>query len=564
MDSPYDFVVVGSGPAGSAVAAGLARSAKKPSILLIEAGGSNEDHKLRVDGQRWQTFMNKDMNWNYQTVPQEHAHNRVLDYSRGLGLGGSSAINFGCYTVGARDDYDYWARMVGDDAFAWPHIQRRFKALETFHGDVPAGVDKKYASPKESDHGSSGPLGVGYAAEWERDVIPKIDVLEQAGIPLNPDHNSGNPLGISALINSSAKGIRSTARDLLMPVPENLTIVTSSPVQRVILDGKKAVGVESNGKKYFASKEVILSAGSLNDPQILMHSGIGPAEQLIKFGIPVALDAPAVGQGLRDHPLTILAYKTKEGSSDRPEFYGSSEAMGKAMDQWRKNGTGPWAKFGCELGVAWCKLDSLASFNEFQDLPSDEQAFLQKETVPAYELLEMAPAHNFVPGFPHEKFQYSCLTIFCFNGQGRGEVTLQSSDPKVPLLFDPKFLSSPFDRRVAIETLRAALQLTKREAYTQNHVAEILGPKSESDEDLLEYWRQTVASSWHMTGTVKMGKAGEEDAAVDSDFRLFGVDNLRVADMSVVPVILSGHTQTAAYVTGKTCAEKLAAEYDLA
>lgn len=189
------------------------------------------------------------MNWGYKTVPQEFADNRELDYSRGKGLGGSSAINFGVFSVGARDDYEEWARIVGDDTFRWGKMQKRFKDLETFHGSLPQGIDAKYAAPNPEDHGSSGKLHVGYASEWEKDLPPVLDLFEDAGFPLNPDHNSGNPLGMSVLINSSCKGRRSTANDLLTPKPENLTIMTDSSVQRVVLDGNKAVGVEVNGKK---------------------------------------------------------------------------------------------------------------------------------------------------------------------------------------------------------------------------------------------------------------------------------------------------------------------------
>jgi choline dehydrogenase-like flavoprotein len=193
--------------------------------------------------------MNKELNWGYKTAPQEHCDNRELDYSRGKGLGGSSAINFGVFTRGASDDYDEWARIVGDDAFNWDKVKGRFKNLENFHGDLPQGIDAKYAAPKKEDHGYNGPLNVGFPSEWEKDLPSMIDHFENAGFPLNPDHNSGNPIGMSMLINSSNKGLRSTAKDLLATADENLTIITSSPVQRVILDGNKAIGVESNGKR---------------------------------------------------------------------------------------------------------------------------------------------------------------------------------------------------------------------------------------------------------------------------------------------------------------------------
>ncbi|KAJ5295067.1 hypothetical protein PENANT_c035G09787 [Penicillium antarcticum] len=563
--SSFEFIVVGSGPAGSSLAATLANSTAKPQVLLLEAGEEKEDRNLRVDGQRWITFQNQSMNWGYKTSPQKDCNNREIDYSRGRCVGGSSAINFGVYSVGARDDYQEWARIVGDDAYGWQSIQKRLKDLETFHGETPQGMDKKYANPKSENHGSKGPLHVGFAREWERDLPELLDVFEQAGFPLNPDHNSGNPIGMSVLINSAYKGLRSTAQDLVVGEDKNnLTIVTNSPVQRLILEGQKAVGVETNGKKYYATKEVILSAGSLNDPRILMHSGIGPADQLKQYNIDVVLDAPAVGQGLRDHCFVPMVNTRTDTSTDRRGFYGSEAAMDAAKKEWEEHGTGPWAKFACELGIGWFKLEQLTSTPEFKALPEDEQRYLLQETVPHYEIITHFPIHWFIPDFPNEALNYSCLLVFLFNAQTRGEVTLQSSDPDAPLIFNPKFLAHPFDRRLAIEALRDSFRVAKHESYTKDNVAELAMPKGESDEDLLEYWRQNISSSWHMTGTTKMGKKGDTDAVVDPDFRVMGTENLRIADMGVVPVLVNAHVQAVAYVTGATCAEKLIKEYSLA
>ncbi|KAJ5522641.1 hypothetical protein N7513_013214 [Penicillium frequentans] len=564
--SPFEFVIVGSGPAGSALAAQLAKSPAQPSVLLLEAGESKEDRNLRVDGQRFTTFQDQSMNWGYKTSPQKDCNDREIDYSRGRCMGGSSAINFGVYSVGARDDYQEWARIVGDEDFAWENIQRRFKELETFHGKIPEGLSKKYADPKSEDHGSEGPLHVGFAREWERDFTELLDVFEEAGFPLNPDHNSGNPIGMSVLINSASNGLRSTAEDLVIGYEkDNLTIITGAPVQRVLLEGKKAVGVESNGKKYYATREVILSAGSLNDPRILMHSGIGPATQLKAHNIDVVLDVPAIGQGLRDHCFVPMVNTRTDSSTDRKSFYGSQAAMDAAQKQWQENGTGPWAKFACELGIGWFKLtEQLTSWPEFHALSKDEQTYLLQETIPHYEIITHFPIHWFIPEFPPEALNYSCLLVFLFNAQTRGEVTLQSTDPDAPLRFNPKFLAHPFDRRLAVEALRDSFRIAKHESYTKDNLAELAMPKSESDEDLLEYWRQNISSSWHMTGTVKMGKKGDLDAVVDPEFKVKGIENLRVADMAVVPVLVNAHVQATAYITGVSCAEKLVKEYNLA
>lgn len=295
-----------------------------------------------------------------------------------------------------------------------------------------------------------------------------------------------------------------------------------------------------------------------------MHSGIGPREQLEKFNIPIVKDVPAVGQGLRDHMFCPLVFSRKEGDTDRAGFYGDQKAMDEALEQWKRDRTGPWAKFSCQTGIGFFKLNSLPSWDEFKALPASERALLESETVPHYEVFTHFPIHWFIPGFPHDSLNYSTLLVFYYNAQSRGEVTLQSADHSVPLRFDPRFLGTPFDRRLAIESLRDAFRFAKHEYYTKDNVATISGPSGDSDEELLAYWKQTLSSSWHMTGTVKMGKPGDADAVVDKDFRVMGIENLRVADMSVVPVLVNGHTQAAAYVTGLTCADKLIEEYELA
>jgi choline dehydrogenase-like flavoprotein len=230
------------------VAARLAQTPKRPTVLLLEAGPDNSDESLRVDGQRWLSHQKSELNWGYKTVPQEHCQGREIDYLRGRGLGGSTAINFGLYTIGCKDDYDQWAKIVNDDTFRWDHMKSRFKDLETFHGEV-AQENIKYAAPDASDHGSTGALRVGYATEWEKDLSPLLDTFEQAGFPLNQDHNSGNPLGMAVAVNSAHAGFRSTAADLLKICADNLTIITDATVQRVCIEGNRAVGVESYGRR---------------------------------------------------------------------------------------------------------------------------------------------------------------------------------------------------------------------------------------------------------------------------------------------------------------------------
>lgn len=560
--SNYDFIIVGGGPAGCALAVGLAKSAQRPQVLLLEAGGRNDDRALRVDGKRWTTFMEESLNWGYKTTPQEHCNGRELDYSRGKGLGGGSAINFGVYTVGARDDYNEWASGVDDDTFGWKEMQTRFKNLETFNGGVTLSKDQKYANSVASDHGNLGALRVGYAEDWERDLSLSLDAFEAVGHKLNLDHNSGNPLGMAVTINSASKGKRTTAVDLLSGAPDNLVVVTENPVQRILLQGKKAVGVETQGKQYFASRDVILSAGALDTPKILMHSGIGPAADLEKFNIPVVNDLPAIGQGLRDHYFVPLILARNPKTNDRNSFFHDPAAMEAAMKQWEDNNTGLWTRYSCQIGSGWFKSNRITSSPEFKALPASVQEFMNRETIPHYEMITHLPIHFMLPDM-FKDYSYVGLAAFMMNEQSRGEVRLQSSDPDVPLLFNPRFLEDPFDRRACIEIYRHLLEVSRHESFAKDTVSTLIGPASDSDEDILQFWKDFLSSSWHMTGTVKMGKADASDAAVDTHFRVRGMENLRVSDMSVVPVLTNNHTQATAYVTGVTCADVIIKEYGL-
>jgi choline dehydrogenase-like flavoprotein len=220
----------------------------------LEAGVRGDDKSLHVDGQRWNTFLNKEVNWGYKTVPQENCNGRQMDYSQGRVLGGSTAINFSVFTVGSRDDYDEWATIVGDELYKWDRMQPRFRRLEAFDSTIAEPNNAKNAGPKSSDHGSQGALRVGFASEWEQDLPLMLDVFEQAGLVRNPDSNSGNPIGMALMVNSADKGRRITAADLLDTAPDNLKVITRSPVQRIVLEGKKAIRVKCNGKQCKSSK----------------------------------------------------------------------------------------------------------------------------------------------------------------------------------------------------------------------------------------------------------------------------------------------------------------------
>ncbi|BCS25214.1 GMC family oxidoreductase [Aspergillus puulaauensis] len=562
----YDFIVVGAGPAGCTVASSLANSKSRPKVLLLEAGGKNDAKSLRVDGQRWSTQLVEHTNWGYKTAPQRQCNNRELPFSRGKGLGGSTAINFGTWAFGARDDYDKWAEDVGDDAFSWERVQERLKALECLDEQSLAARTSNntvYAAPKPTHHGFTGPLRVGFAREFEADLPLVLDIFDQAGFERNLDVNDGNPLGMSLGFNSFSFGLRSTAADLLVDIPDNLMVITDQPVQRVVFDGQRAVGVELKNAKYFVTKEVILCAGTVETPKILMHSGIGPASELQKFHIPIVCNIPAIGQNLIDHFLAPFVVRRNPQTNDRNSFFRDQKAMHAAMEQWEKDGSGPWARYGCQIGAGWFKSDRLSSSEEFKLLPESVKEFLNRETIPHYELITHFPIHFVLPDLFGDDYSYLAFAMIVMNQQSCGKLRLQSADPDEPLLIDPNFLDHAFDRRACIETFRHMSEVINHPSFAKDTTGVILGPDSDSDEGILEYWRQNGFAGLHAVGTVKMGRPGDPDAAVDSRFRVFGVEGLRVADLSAVPFVPNNHTQTTAYVTGATCAEVLLEDYNL-
>lgn len=301
--------------------------------------------------------------------------------------------------------------------------------------------------------------------------------------------------------------------------------MTNSIVTKVLLDeSRRAIGVSTlSGQVYKARKEVILSAGAFDTPKILLLSGIGPSEDLAKHSIPVYHDLPGVGKNMRDHCFISLDILLKEGVHAVPT---------------------PVSDTGLQTPMAWVSSPEVKSSAEFHSLPKSTRDFLQK--VPSYEFLfSQLPPNVALPRPDAEVFQ---VNVAVMNGQSRGNVTLASSDPTVPMNIDLNYLSHPYDRRVAIEALRAGLALSR--VPTLKNVSEKIlnGPKSESDEDLFEFAKQFVQPVWHFARTCRMGKDGDEMSVVNKDFKVRGIKGLRVADHAVVPLMINNHTQSTCYL----------------
>jgi choline dehydrogenase-like flavoprotein len=208
------------------------------------------DGNALILADRYNNFMTfPDYNWGYKSAPQKHLNGRQIDYSRGRGLGGSSRINFACYTIGPKHDYDHWAELVGDDFFNWENSRRRYNAIESYEMDIDSKY-KKYADPRHADHGKSGPLSISYPKLWERGLSEAMDAFQENGASINTDINSGDPIGFGICPSTASKGMRTTsATAFLKNPPENLTIVTDSPTTKILMDKDLVVGVIAGGKK---------------------------------------------------------------------------------------------------------------------------------------------------------------------------------------------------------------------------------------------------------------------------------------------------------------------------
>ena len=335
------------------------------------------------------------MNYRYETVPQKDLDNRAIGYDRGKGLGGSSAINFSVFNVGAKDDFDTIAKRTSDPDWSWSAIQKRFIDLEHFHSDEVDSNLSNYLYPKPSDHGTSGRLHIGFQKKAEKTLAQTLDLCAEAGYPLNLDLNSGNPIGFGVSPSSAYRGHRTTAAALLEDAPDNLTIAKDTTVHKVLFERNVATGVQTaSGEEYLASKEVILTAGSIDSPKLLLLSGVGPADHLSNFGIPVISDLPQVGHGLKDHNHSYMIWGRKSEWTDRPAYYRNPEAILKAKEQWKFDGSGPLAELGVCLGIGYLKSDKVLNSSEFNNLPAEEKAYLSSPTVPSFEIIVVSLIRN--------------------------------------------------------------------------------------------------------------------------------------------------------------------------
>ncbi|NBF03919.1 alcohol dehydrogenase [Pseudomonas sp. Fl5BN2] len=527
----FDYIVVGAGSAGCVLANRLSAD-PKVQVCLIEAGPSDRTllpaAYVRTPAGIIRLIANPRWNWMHQFSPQASSGDVPIPCPRGRVWGGSSAINGMIYIRGHRLDFDRWA-AAGNQGWSHDELLPYFKRSEHFEPG---------ASPW---HGQHGELNV---AE-QRSPSPVNSVFYQAATELgwnyNPDFNSAEQEGFGPFHVTQINGERcSAARAFLHPIlhRQNLTVLSSTLTHRVLLQGSRACGVEisQDGRVWQlqARREVILSAGAINSPQLLLLSGIGPAEELERHGIVSRHPLPGVGLNLQDHQDIVLMYR-----SDPELGYGISAKgllpLARSPWQYLTRRQGPLTSNTVESG-AFLRLT-----------PEDP--------VPELGLI-VAPALKNQPQRLIPVGHGISLHVAVMHPQSRGRVRLNSADPHDKPLIDANFLSHPEDLRKLVAGLRLVRQLAATRAFSQRLRGELVpGPQVQSQEQIEQWIRQHLGTVFHPVGSCKMGH--DELAVVDDQLRVHGLQGLRVADASIMPSLITGNTNAAAIMIGEKAADLL-------
>ncbi|PGH03139.1 hypothetical protein AJ80_08734 [Polytolypa hystricis UAMH7299] len=534
MVDTADFIIVGGGTADLLLASRLANDLPDHSVLVLESGPSHPDNTHLCQYDRYQAIYRPDLDYGYVSTPQPLLNDRQILYFRGKGLGGSSNINFMAYLYGSAEDYNHWADIVGDESWCWDHsTKRRFKEIETYHMNM-TGELVEYADPKPDDHGHNGPVDISLLVQLENGVPCLFDVAVEYGMSPNPDLNSGNPMGIGVSPSTFFEGYRTTSEKVSTGrTTDNLKIFTDARITKILFDRSRAHAVETrDGRQLVAKKEVILCAGSLDTPKLLLLSGVGQSEELTTHGIKPAHHLPGVGKNLADHVHVILGAEFTAGIclDDRNKFEADSAAVQATRDVWAIDGSGLVGLHNSNFLAAWLNLPGLYETEEFKGLDGAWQEFLMREAVPHYELGIGGPRIPPTYVIP-DGTSYFPLALFGMNMQSRGEVKLQSGNPDDHPLIDLNYLSHPFDLRVMTDSIREGMKfLETAPGLGSQFTRYILSPKKQA------FIREQLLPVFHANGTAKMGKPDDLQACVDTSFRVYGLENLRIADLSVCPL----------------------------
>jgi choline dehydrogenase len=514
----FDYVVVGGGTAGCVIANRLSAN-PETTVLLLEAGGKDNWIWIHIPVGYLYCIGNPRTDWCYKIEPDAGLNGRSILYARGKVLGGSSSINAMLYLRGQARDYDEWARLTGDSSWSWENVLPVFKKSEDhwrgasdFHG---AGGEWRV----EQQRLSWEILGAFRAAAAEVGVA-RID-----------DFNCGDNTGSSHFEVNQRRGVRwNASKAFLRPAKDraNLTVVTGAQVKKLRMDGRRCVGVELyRGNEEIvaeARRETVLCAGSINSPQIMMLSGIGPAALLQRHGIAAVHDLPGVGENLQDHLQLRMGFKVQNVLTLNTL---ASSWWGKAKMalEYAVRRTGP-------LTMAPSQFGAFAKSDPSQPTPNLE-FHVQPLTLDRF-------------GEPLHPFPAFTASVCNLRPTSRGHVRIKSPDPRMHPAIRLNYLSTPEDRAIAVEALRLTRRIVAGTDAMKKYRPEEFMPGSDfqSDDELRHAAGDIGTTIFHPVGTCKMGRSEDPMAVTDSRLRVHGIDRLRVVDASVMPTITSGNTNS--------------------
>src|SRR5271165_4303877 len=520
-----DFVVVGAGSAGCAVAARLSED-PATRVVLLEAGGEDKNRWIHIPLGFGKTFADPSVNWCYETEPDPGAADRRVFWPRGKVLGGSSSINGMVYIRGQAEDFDHW-RQLGNTGWSFDDVLPYFKRSE----HQVRGAD--------AYHGTGGPLCVSDVPDHHPICEAFIDSAMSLGFPRNDDFNGERQDGVGYHQTTTRNGKRcSTAVGYLRPAMTrpNLRVVTNALTERVTFDGRRATGVaflqDGHSRTVRAAREVILCGGAIGSPQLLLLSGIGAQEHLAEHGIAVLHHLPGVGQSLQDHYSAPIKLKCRLPVTVNDVMLSSARKL-KAGLQYYMFHRGPLSMISSPAALFARTRPELAS----PDIKCSMSPFSAER-----------PQDGLHP--------WSGFTMIAYQlrPESRGELKLKSPDPFDAPAVHPNYLATETDQRTIVAGLKLCRQILANPHLHHFIASEFQpGPEIESDEQLLDYARRRGGTVYHPTSTCKMGS--DPLAVVDSELRVHGIGDLRVADASIMPTVASGNTNAATIMIGEKAAD---------
>lgn len=522
-----DYIVVGGGSSGCALAGRLSEDANV-TVTVLEAGGDGDQWMVNTPAAVVLMVPKKFNNWAFETVPQPGLDGRRGFQPRGKVLGGSSSINAMAYIRGHRSDYDHW-EALGNDGWSYQDVLPYFKKSE--HNE---NIDNEW-------HGQNGPLNVSKLRTDNPFQQHYLSAARQAGYPVNADFNGPEQEGLGTYQVTQIGGERCSAyRAYLQPhraQRKNLGIETGALTQRILFENKRAIGVEYRQggqlKTLLARREVLLCAGAFQSPQILMLSGVGDAEELQALGIPVVHHLPGVGKNLKDHPDFIFAYKSSDENLLGLSLKGGMHLL-KEISRYRRERRGLITSNFAECGGFLKTRPTLAA-------PDIQLHFV----------IALVDDHARTLHMGHGFSCHVCL----LRPKSTGTVSLRDRNAESPPVIDPKFLDHPDDVEAMVAAFKMTDRLMKMPALASFISQDIFTADVKSDDDIRALLRQRVDTVYHPVGTCKMGV--DAMAVVDSSLKVYGVSGLRVVDASIMPSIIGGNTNAPAIMIAEKAADMI-------